>query len=226
MWFENHATDGSSCQAWDSNFGKNYSFEVWPPATDPRCKNVEQWSTINSDMPYASKATCVAYVVDKQYDATNCELYLDGIGQGYMGHYGIPNNWVEAYIKVGPQQGALLGVGMLTRHRDTATGATSELVTFGRKVDADTWQTGFISLRPGIMGSQGYQYDVQQMAFFIDVKHPTGQIVRLWQSRGGANYGWADAFTLPSSTVSIPYGNIKYADKASPIFDARQVCKK
>lgn len=222
IWFHNFT---GSCEAWDSNFGANYRHDIWPPVDDPRCKDIERWTSINSDMPYASKPHCLAYTVDQNHDASHCEFYLDGIGDGYMGHYGIPNNWVEAYITVGPQLGTLLGAGMFTRYKDTATGTTGERFTFGQSVAPGAWQTGFIYLKPGIMGSQGYKHTVQQMAFFIDVKRPTGEVVRLWQSHHGANYGWADAFSLPTSTKYIAYGSIKYAGGGSAVFDAKQTCK-
>ena len=64
------------------------------------------------------------------------------------------------------------------------------------------------------------------MAFFIDVKRPSGKVVRLWQSRGGANYTPADAFTAGTSTKSIPYGNIKYGNPAAAIFDTKRSCSK
>jgi hypothetical protein len=223
IWFHNYTGAGSSCQAWDSNYGANYVYEIWPPASDPRCKDIERWTSIHSDLPYASPPHCLAYTVDQQHDANHCELYLSGFGHGYVGHYGIPQHWLEAYITVGLQQGKLLGAGMLTQYRDPKHNTTGQRFTYGQQVAPDTWQTGFIFQRTTYM-SQSYHYDVEQIAFFIDVQRPSGDVVRLWQSRQGANYGWYDAFTLPTSTKYIAYGNIKYAGNGSAIFDARQAC--
>jgi hypothetical protein len=225
IWFHNYNGAGSSCQAWDSNFGFNYRYEIWPPASHPRCKNVERWSTWNSDMPYRSVPHCLAYATpDQQVAANHCELYLSGIGDGYMGHYGIPNRWVEVYLTVGPQEGTLLGAGLWTRYRDPASNSSGERFTTGRKIAPDLWQSGFIYHHPGVMGSGAYHYEVEQMAFFIDVRRPSGDLVRIWQSRQGANYSWSDAFALPRSSKPIPYGSIQYADPASPIFDAGHAC--
>lgn len=223
IWFHNFTGAGSSCEAWDSNYGANYIHEIWPPSSDPGCRNIERWTSINSDMPYASRPHCLAYTVDRQLDADHCELYLSGLGHGYVGHYGIPQHWLEAYITVGPQQGKLLGAGMLTLYRDPKDNTTGQRFTFGKQVAFDTWQTGFIFQRTSYIG-QSYHFDVDQIAFFIDVQRPSGDVVRLWQSRQGANYGWDDAFTLPTSTKYIAYGNIKYAGGGSAIFDAKQAC--
>jgi hypothetical protein len=226
IWFKNFTAAGSSCAAWDSDYGKNYSYPIWPPASDPRCKDIELWTTQHSDMPYASKPHCLSYDVDEDHGAKGCEFHVSGIGDGYMGHYGIPNNWVEAYVTVGPVDGGsqLLGAGMLTLYRDKDTNQTGQRVTMARQVDSTTWQTGFIYLRPSIM-SKGFTYAVEQMAFFIDVKRPTGKIVRLWQSRGGANYSWNDAFGPPTTTKYIAYGGIKYAGDGAGIFDVREACE-
>ena len=225
LWFENRSGAGSDCQVWDSRYGENYRYEIWPAVTDPRCKDIERWTTIHSDMPYATSPYCLDYTVEQQHSADSCEFYLSGLGDGYMGHYGIPNNWLEAYLTVGPQQGKLLGAGMLTIYQDPRTNEVKQRLTLGRQADAATWQTGFIYEKVGYMGSGSYHYQVLQVAFFIDVQRPTGEAVRLWQSQRGANFSWDEAFSLPVSMHYIPYGKIKYAHGDSVIFDARRTCE-
>ena len=225
IWFHNYTGAGSSCQAWDSNFGANYTYQISPPASSPRCKDMQRWTKQNSDMPYSAKEHCLEYDVDEQYDASYCELHLDGVGEGYMAHYGIPQGWIEAYIKVPAQTGTLLGVGMWTRTYDPDTKTTGGQFVMGRKLDSDTWQSGFQHVRTSIY-SGSYHYQVQAMAFFIDVKRASGKVVRLWQSRGGANYSMADAFNGGTSTKYIPYGNIKYATSGAVIFDGKRACGK
>ncbi len=228
LWFHNFTGAGSSCEAWDSNYGKNYRFDVWPPASDPRCKGLQQWSTQNSDMPYRSSPACLGYLVDpkQNYAADHCELAVTKVGDGYMGHYGIPVHWLEAEISAGPQLGQLLSAAMWVRYVDSATGAKQERVTLARQLSPGLYQTGFIYDYPGVQGSGAYHYTVDALAFFIDVKRPTGEVVRLWQSRHGANYTWKDAFTLPVTPLGIAYGNIQYANAASGIFDLKQACGK
>jgi hypothetical protein len=224
IWFKNESGAGNFCETWDSNLGANYTFAIAPAADDARCKDVERWSAVNSDVPYRTSPTCLDYQVTRNHGSSHCELYLSGIGHGYTGHYGIPNRWVEAYLRVGPIQGELLGVGIWARTRDKDSGKTGQRFVLGRQVSGDTWQTGLITLRSGYMGAGGFAYDIEALAFFVDVRRSTGEIVRLWQSNGGANYSMSDAFGLPTSTKSIPYGNIQYADPAAAIFDTQRSC--
>ncbi|MBW2732126.1 MAG: hypothetical protein JRH20_07005 [Deltaproteobacteria bacterium] len=99
IWFKNFSGAGSSCVAWDSNLGNNYRYDVWPALDDARCQNIQAWTKQNSDVPYKATDHCIGYDVDAQYAAGHCEFYLDGIGHGFVGHYGIPNRWVEATLK-------------------------------------------------------------------------------------------------------------------------------
>ena len=114
---------------------------------------------------------------------------------------------------------------MLTIYQDPGETELKQRFTFGRQVDAQTWQTGFIYVKPGYMGAGGYNHQVVQLAFFIDVRRPSGEVIRLWQSRQGANYSWEDAFTLPRSVKYIAYGGIGYANEGSEIFDAKRSCQ-
>jgi hypothetical protein len=224
LWFKNYTGAGSSCVAWDSNLGSNYTYSIMPPADDPRCEAIERWTKVNSDVPYKAKPACLAQAVDQHHDADNCELYLEGIGQGYVGHHAPPTNWLEAYLAVGLQQGTLLEVGMLVQYRDKATGQLGRRISLGRDVAPGIWQAGFITHRPSMMGITGYSHEVQQLAFFIDVRRPTGTVVRLWQSRHGANFSLGDAFSLATTTKYIAYGSIKYASPGAAIFGARRAC--
>lgn len=219
LWFRNTSGAGSSCEAFDSSYGANYRFPIMPPADHPRCRDVETWASI-----YGGTPSCLAYDLDAEHDADHCEVFLSGIGDGYEGHYGIPFNWVEAFLTVGPQQGELLNAGMLTRYRDAGDPTPHPRYSLGRQVAPDTWKTGFTFHYTGVMGSGSYHHDIEQLAFFVDVRRPTGAVVRLWQSRRGANYTWDDAFAPPTSEVSIPYGRVRYATAGAPILDAQRAC--
>lgn len=223
LWFRNYTGAGSSCVAWDSAYGANYRFDIWPPATHPRCRDLEQWTRI-----YGGEPHCLDADINAQYDANHCELSLDGIGHGYEGHYGIPFEWLEAYLRVRPQQdGEVLGAGLFARYLDPRDGASHVRFSLGTPVAPDIWKTGFTYHATGVMGppSQTYAFTVEQMAFFLDVRRPGSERVRLWQSRGGANYTWDDAFSLPTTAQSIPYGNIVWSNEGSAIFDSRRRCR-
>lgn len=217
VWFRNHSGAGSSCETWDSNFGNNYQFEVIPGADDPRCLGNESWSE------RVGRVHCLDYEVESQASANDCELYVNGLGHGYEGHYGIPLEWLESYIKVGPQDGEVLAVGMLTRYE--GEGDVKERFSFGKEIEPGYWKTGFTFHKTAIMGSEGYHYGVEQMAFFVDVRRPSGEITRLWQSKGGSNYSWDDAFSKPTIGHPIPYGNVQYASDGSAVFDSRWSCQ-
>jgi hypothetical protein len=220
LWFHNYSGAANSCEAWDSNDGANYHFDILPSVTDPRCQNVESWTQV-----YGGKPTCTAYTVDEQYDATHCEIYLQGFGHGFEGHYGIPFDWLEAYLVTGAQDGEILNVGMFTGYVDPADGETHVRYSLGSAVDVATYKTGFTFHSTGMQSLPTYEYAVTQIAFFIDVRRPSGKIVRLWQSHGGVNYSWEDAFGAGVTTTSIPYGNMKWAADSAAIFDSRNACK-
>lgn len=220
LWFRNYSGAGSSCETWDSNYGANYHFDIIPPADDPRCLDSERWTRI-----YGGEPHCLDYEVSAQYSATHCELYLNALGHGYEGHYGIPFEWLEAFIDVGEQDGDVLDVGMYTRYWDHDAGVSGERFSYGNEIEPGYWKTGFTFYYTGLGGSKSYHYDVEQYAFFVDVRRPTGEVVRLWQSRDGANYTWDDAFSLTPTTHYIPYGNVKYAADGSAVFDAKYACQ-
>lgn len=220
VWFHNFSGAGQSCDAWDSSYGANYRFDVWPAVDDPRCVDTQRFAS-----NYGGSPACTMYAVDEQVDATNCEFYLAGFGTVYEGHYGIPFEWLEAYLVVGPQQGELLNAGMFVRYTDTMDGSGHTRFMLGALKEGSTWKTGFTHNSTAIMGIPGYRYNVDQVAFFIDVRRPSGTVVRLWQSRHGANYSWDDAFGAGATAQSIPYGNAQWAVDAATIFDSRRSCQ-
>ncbi len=226
LWFMNYTGAGSSCQAWDSNEGANYHFDVWPTADDPRCRDVEkETGAVTEDHRMVHNAPyCLAYEVEEQFDAAPCEFYLNEFGWGHMGHYGLPTDWLVAYLQVSPQDDEVLGVGMYTRFRDSTTGELGQRFSLGIQVARDVWKTGFSYHVTEIQGVEGYAYEVDEFAFFVDLRRPSGQVVRMWKSRYGANYSWDDAFSLPTSTEYIPYGNIQWANPGAEIFDSQHDC--
>lgn len=218
MWFRNRSGAGSSCESWDSAYGENYPLAVKPAPEDDPCFGQQRWTDAHQQAPF-----CPSYAVSADYDATNCELYVDAFGDGYEGHYGIPFRWLEAWIRVGPLAGEVVDVGMYAAFRDRTDGTRQERWSFGHRVGDDRWKTGLTWQFTGQGYDGSWRYDVDTFAFFVDVRR-NGQIVRLWQSRGGDNYGWDDAFALPGSDFSIPYGRIHYADRESGVFDALRTC--
>lgn len=79
-------------------------------------------------------------------------------------------------------------------------------------------------LTTGYRSSPGLNNTVEELAFFADVRRPDGQVVRLWQSRHGANYSWDDAFGLPTTPQPIAYGHTEWANSEAPIYESRNTC--
>lgn len=226
IWFENYGGCGSGCQAWDSNFGANFRFDIWPPADSPRCQGVERDRGQHSedDRMAWNDPACLNYDIADNLDATNCEFHLDGLGLGFVGHYGIPFRWLLAYLLVGRQDGEVLNVGLFTRYHDSASGQEGFRFSLGVQETPGLWRAGFAYLITGFQGAQGRDVAIDEYAFFADVRRPSGEVVRLWQSRGGQNYRRDDAFSLPTYTEYIPYGNIQWADQAAGVFDSKRSC--
>lgn len=227
LWFKNYTGAGSSCVAWDSNWGENYRFDIAPPADSPRCQNVEKETGVRSEAEQAVHMAphCLGYDLDAQYDATYCELYVDGFGDGYLGHYGIPVQWLVGYLRVGPQEGELLGAGMFTRFHDRASSAPGERWSFGQEIEPGLWKVGFSYLVTGFQGVAPVDVVADEVAFFIDVRRADGRVLRLWQSRRGANYAVNEVFAPGVIGQGIPYGNMKWARDESAVFESRAGCR-
>ncbi|HUU04082.1 MAG TPA: hypothetical protein VM425_21775 [Myxococcota bacterium] len=201
--------DGGSCQPLPEN-----------------CLDVERESGIHTEdeRMVHNQDYCLDYDMAGQYDAGFCEFHVQGFGNGMMGHYGIPYYWLVAYLQIGQQQGAVVGVGMYTRYHDADTGAAGQRFSLGIQVADGVWKTGFVYLTSGMMMGN-YSYLVEDFAFFIDVRRSSGEVVRLWQSRHGANYSLSDVFSQPTTKEYIPYGNIQWANDESAVFDSRRICQ-
>ncbi|MBN2495768.1 MAG: hypothetical protein JXR96_14340 [Deltaproteobacteria bacterium] len=220
LWFRNASGAGSSCVEWDSDYSANYLFDVLPPVGSDPCAKMRMWED-----KYHASAYCPERTPDIQADASFCEFVLDGLGDGYEGHYGIPFRWLDAYLSVGPQDGSVRDAGIYVSFFDHSIGEPDWRMAFGREIEPGMWHAGFTYLFTGYMGDSSYRYTIDAYAFFLDVQRPSGELVRLWQSRGGANYAWEDAFCLPTSTEYIPYGREEWASQDSAVFDHQRACR-
>ncbi len=101
-----------------------------------------------------------------------------------------------------------------------------ERLSIGSEIEPDYWLTGFT-----YAGHQAYSeaeaidIEVQALSFFIDVRRPSGEVVRLWQSDGGANYAPADIFSVPGYHHGIGLGDIEYADESVALFAQKRACQ-
>jgi len=226
IWFENYSTSGTSCHAWDSDYGRNYHFAIWPSATNPsrQCTGVEKETGVRGEDPRMSwtAPACFEYDVAAHEDA-GCEFSVDGFGNGYIGHYGIPYRWIVAYMKALPAAGEVLTAGLYVKYFDNIASKEDERLVMGIEEVPGVWRTGFAyEIAP--VQREPRNATILEYAFFMDVRRGD-RVVRLWHSRHGANYRLSDAFTLPPYTEGIPYGRIEWANQGASVLDSKHACQ-
>ncbi|MDY0059860.1 MAG: DUF6209 family protein [Myxococcota bacterium] len=164
------------------------------------------------------------YTIAADYPANFCEFAVTAFGRGSLSHNQVWARWLEAYIRVHPQQGELLEVGLLVNTRKN--GVTATALSVGTEIEPDYWLTGFTYGRnaSGLPHEGPLELEIVDFAFFIDVRRPTGEVVRLWQSNGGANWTLDACYAVPGYVQGIGIGAIEYADESVSLFDARRAC--
>jgi hypothetical protein len=165
--------------------------------------------------------TTIGYTPTANFDASHCELWVNGFGNGNFENGGFTNNWIEAYISAPRPGDKLLNVGLFVRAagRD---GRVTQNIVLGSPIATSYYATGFYFTST----SQKVDLTVRDFAFFVDVERPSGQIVRLWQSAGGHNYGMTETFALPpSGTKELGGGEVVYANEAAQLFDQKHACR-
>ena len=157
-------------------------------------------------------------VVDANFDANHCELFVNGFGRGNFSNGGASASWLEAWVSVPPQEGEILEVGMFVR---TAAG-DANYVMLGSLAEPDYWLTGFTTER----NFPAESHVAEEVAFFVDRQDEDGTVVRLWQSAGGADFDVDETFAgTPSGVVGIGGGSITYANEGARVFDQKHACR-
>lgn len=219
LWFHNESGAGNSCDSWDSDFGANYHFEVRPPRDQDHCADRWEWNRDNW-----AKQTCKDYHIDANYDATNCEFFVDSFSDVQTGHYGIPEYWLESDLLVTPASGQVLSVGIYAEYFDRSDATFEHAWVHGWQVEAGRWRTGLNYVRT-MHPYGGSTWDIKAFAFFLDQRRDDGSVARLWLSHSGQNYQWDDAFGIEPHRRYIPYGSAYDADAASLVFDSKWSCQ-
>jgi hypothetical protein len=214
-WYEIASADGPQGGADRSLWIRNDSLDV--EATEP-CTGVESWQGATNAFPL-----CLGYSVDANYDANNCELFVNAFGRGSFSHDGASASWLEAYLRVALQQGELLGAGMWTRYLDDSS-TVQERFSLGTEIEPGYYKTGFTYARNALDGSP-YSWQVTAVAFFVDVRRPDGQVVRLWVSNHGTNYGLDAIFAVPGYVQGGGITSVEYADESVALFDQKRACQ-
>jgi len=184
----------------------------------PECQDALRWDSATNVFP-----ECLPYAPDQEFGAEHCELYVNALGRGDMSHNGAWARWLEAYVRVGPQQGEPLEVGMWVRYGEADE--EREALAVGREIEPGYWRTGFTDGRGMPGGPEPTEREVLSFAFFLDVRRPAGEVVRLWQSAGGANYTLDACYAVPGYEHGIGVGSIEYADESVALFDVKRACR-
>lgn len=167
---------------------------------------------------------CIDYTIVENHDATNGEFWLNALGRATERRNGQSLGWLEAYLSVprAANAGTVLAAGLWARCQ---TGATQfECLSLGAEIETDYWLTGLPTFRatasPGSQHIENTQ--ILEFSFFLDVRRPGGEHVRLWQSQRGANYSLEDAFGRPGFLKSSENGTIEYADEGGVLFEEKR----
>lgn len=176
-----------------------------------------QWT--NDHQNFCSNDYAVAVTHD--YDARNCEFYVNSFGKGGWSHNGVTVEWIDSYVQA--------NVDSLERAQ-------------GDKVlDAGLYTAGRTFLGSPVVGQAGYFHvgmtfnqsvptgagplPLEDFAFFIDVKRVGGAIDRLWIKNGTRNFDLAGVFNnYPTSEQSLGSGRILWVEGNSPIFAQKAAC--
>lgn len=213
-WYQLGKGDGPDGGADRALWIRNDSLDV---AAQQTCENLESWQG-----PSTYYATCVDYEVAADYDASSCEFYVNAFGRGSFSHNGASAAWIEAYLRVGPQQGELLNAGMLTRYDDAGTQRMR--YSMGVEIEPGYYETGF-TYQQNQMGSGVFEASVQDVAFFVDVRRPDSNVVRLWWSNQGANFTLSDVFAVPGTVQGGGSTSIEYASDSAALFAQKHACQ-
>jgi hypothetical protein len=175
-----------------------------------------------------------------EYDANNCELYVDSFSLSDYTVYDTHERALEADLKVHEQQlvgvegDEILGAGARIGVRRFHVAGAGGSAYLGVADDADTVYgvrdyAGDYQLRYVFEHQDPHLTsftEVSDFAFFVDVKRRDGGAVRLWQRQNGAVpftfasvYGGQTGFQQ-----SLGNGVKRYPDQSSPVYDQRRAC--
>jgi|GEM_PF-777622 len=182
------------------------------------CDGIETWSGPTSAYPY-----CLDYQPSAHYDANYCELWVNAFGQGEWNHGGVTAGWLEAWVRVAPEQdGEVEVVGMWISYDEG--GESQELISIGSEVEPDYWKTGLTTTLGGMASGAPLDRTPTAFAVFVDVRRPAGHVERLWLSGGGSNYTVDSVFAVDGYHHNIGSGSVEYADESVSLFDAKKSC--
>jgi hypothetical protein len=166
---------------------------------------------------------------------------VNSFGMGEWSHNSAYRTWFEAYVStdeaslIAAQHGELLNVGAyvkyLGKNENTRSG---EGLFLGRKIEPAYFLVEF-TIDENVHGETIVEErrEIQQIAFFMDVKRADGKIDRLWLKNGNHDFTVAEILKdasgneYPESYKSLGAGMLSYVleSSASPIYNQRRACR-
>lgn len=169
------------------------------------------------------RADNTAPTVDNNFDANNCEFYVNALGyqSRHYGGGGYDERTVVTYISVNARDlvhrdgGKILRVGMLTNSRDWLVGTEIEPAYYMLR------RTLYL-IKPY---TETIDYRLSEFLYFIDVQRANGEIDRLWLKNGNANFSWPTVVdSFPQYRVDLGPSYDIWVKEPSPIFNQKAAC--
>ena len=160
---------------------------------------------------------------DHDYDANNCEFYVNALGfqSRHYGGGGYDERTVVTYISVNAADlvhrdgGRILRVGMLTNSRDWLVGSEVEPAYYLIR------KTLFL-IKPY---TETIDYRLNEFVYFIDVQRASGEVDRLWLKDGDHHFGWPSVLEgYPQYRVDMGPAYDVWAKEPSPVYNQKSLC--
>jgi hypothetical protein len=161
---------------------------------------------------------------DREFDATNCEFYINSLGkeQRHYGGGGYDEIRIVSYLSVNAkdlvakQGGTITQVGMRLNGTDDVI-TTQELEPSYYVLRKTLWLRGY----------RNEDYDLRQLAYFIDVQRTDGMVDRLWLKDGWHDFNWPEVFdSYPQTVKYLGPNSDSYVEEPSPIYNQKKICIK
>jgi hypothetical protein len=174
----------------------------------------------------------IPYAVN-DFDANNCEFFVNAFGRGTFSHNSGFANWIEAYVSIDEAslvlgaKGSIENVGMYVKYSGlNAASASGDGLFLGNRIEPAYYKVRMTNSE-NVHGNGITQVRrrVERLAFFIDVKRANGVVDRLWLKNGAADYTVDAIFDgYPVSYQNLGAGLVTFAEGGSPIFNQKRAC--
>lgn len=170
-----------------------------------------------------------AYAIARD-ENPDCAVWVEALGHLTGGYADIFEERGRARLRVQVDDGEVLTVGVWGQWR--ASESWTPFDATGEQLGDGTWEVDFLErMTHGGVPWGGPDADIPpleslaiELAFFVDVRLPDGDVVRRWWSEDGRMFRWADTAALPCESELLTMQRVCWAVGDAPVFDARERC--